>query len=564
MPRHSATHLLDQLDESRRQFGSNADRTTHRLLKQLGGTNFNNPEELLRFHELLLFVVAYPQNSLNRNTAESLLRSFARRIDRLRKLDADLSSLETPEVSGIDGCWVTDTFTFPIVRWLAERFPRKLEFDWEWFEGDNRLGESWPRFMPLLEEDAYVEAHVPFRDWLNAARSGNEVAWLINQFRSLGSSDLDRAEIYDSLGLYVQWTPPYRSTRTGMRLPGRQVFYHRAPLIRRKEVSLEQELNSPPPSLTKLTEQEGTRILDMAREASTLRYRELYGFTHGDARRVLKAEIGRGVELFISGLPPEKRLPLRAYHAAMIFKNGVPVGYFEGLSLCERMESGFNLYYTFRDGETAWLYARLLNVFHHLLGVNSFAIDPYQVGFENEEGIESGAFWFYRKLGFRPTDRDVAKLTERQEEKLSKRQGYRTSAATLRKLAVSPMIYEMDAARRGDWDGFHIRNIGLAAQRMMSKNYDGNSEAFRKAAMKTVAGQLGIHVTSLKAEQLKVYSDFFVTLSLVPDLSTWSREDKAGVLKIIKAKASADEADYLKMMQRHQRLRRAVIDLGTH
>ncbi len=48
----------------------------------------------------------------------------------------------------------------------------------------------------------------------------------------------------------------------------------------------------------------------------------------------------------------------------MIYKNGVPIGYFEGLSLFERMESGFNLYYTFRDGETAWLYARTLNVMH--------------------------------------------------------------------------------------------------------------------------------------------------------------------------------------------------------
>lgn len=562
MPRQSPTRLLDHLDESKREFGTSADETTHRLLKQLGQTNFNNPEELLRFHELLLFVVAYPQNSLNRNTAESLLRSFARRIDRLRKLDADLTMLETPEVSGIDGMWVTDTFTFPIVRWLAERFPRRVKFDWEWFESENRLGESWPRFMPLLEEDAYVEANVPFRDWLNAARRGNEVVWLINQFRSLPSSDLEKAEIYDSLGLYVQWTPPHRSTRTGMRLSTRDVFYHRGPLIRRKDVSLEQELNSPPPPLTKLTEQEGTRILDMAREASTLRYRELYGFTNGDALRVLKAELGRGMELFLSGLPPEKRLPLRAYHAAMIFKNGVPVGYFEGLSLCERMESGFNLYYTFRDGETAWLYARLLNVFHHLLGVTSFAIDPYQVGYENEEGIESGAFWFYRKLGFRPTHRDVAKLTEREEEKLSNRQGYRTNAAKLRKLAVSPMIYEMDAARRGDWDGFHIRNIGLAAQRIMSKSHNGNSEALRKAAMKTVARQLGVDVTSLRPEQLKVYSDFAVTLSLVPDVSTWSREEKAGVTKIIKAKASADEAGYLKTMQRHERLRRAVIDLG--
>ena len=147
----------------------------------------------------------------------------------------------------------------------------------------------------------------------------------------------------------------------------------------------------------------------MTRETSTLRYRELYGFTHGDAKRVFQVSIGRGVDLFLMGVSPGLRLPLRAYHAAMIFKNGVPVGYFEGLSLFERMESGFNLYYSFRDGETAWLYARTLNIFRHLLGVTAFSLDPYQIGYENEEGIESGAFWFYRKLGFRPNTAGLAR-----------------------------------------------------------------------------------------------------------------------------------------------------------
>jgi len=52
------------------------------------------------------------------------------------------------------------------------------------------------------------------------------------------------------------------------------------------------------------------------------------------------------------------------------------------------MESGFNLYYTFRDGETAWLYARILNVMHHFAKVTAFSLDPYQIGFEKEEGIE--------------------------------------------------------------------------------------------------------------------------------------------------------------------------------
>src|SRR6185503_6331507 len=171
----------------------------------------------------------------------------------------------------------------------------------------------------------------------------------------------------------------------------------------------------------KLSEKQGEKALDMARDASTIRYRELYGFTHGDPKHVYHAELGRGVELFLMGLPPEKRLPLRAAHAAMIYKNGVPIGYFESLTLFERMESGFNLYYTFRDGETAWLYARVLNVMHHFTGATAFSLDPYQIGYENEEGIESGAFWFYRKLGFRPTRRDLLALAEKEEQKIATR-----------------------------------------------------------------------------------------------------------------------------------------------
>ena len=163
----------------------------------------------------------------------------------------------------------------------------------------------------------------------------------------------------------------------------------------------------------------------------------------------------------------------------MIFKNGVPVGYFEGLSIFERMESGFNLYYTFRDGETAWLYAKLLNIFRHLLGVTAFSIDPYQIGFENEEGIESGAFWFYRKLGFRPTRPEIMKLVLNEEKKIATRKDYRTPARTLRKLAAGPMIFELDETAMGDWDRFAVRNIGLAVQRRMAASRAANAQRFR-------------------------------------------------------------------------------------
>src|SRR6185436_18200990 len=261
--------------------------------------------------------------------------------------------------------------------------------------------------------------------------------------------------------LHVTWQFGVAASRTAMKSLRKKVFFHRQPLIKRREISLAAELNGPNIPFERLKLAEGEKFLDMARETSAVRYRELHGFAHGDAARVLRAELGRGTEAFVMGVPPAHRLPLRAYHAALILKNGVPVAYFEGLSMFERMESGFNLYYTFRDGETAWLYARILHLMRQLLGVTVFSIDPYQVGHENEEGIESGAFWFYRKLGFRPVREHLIKRMQTEELKLAKDRSYRTTPRTLRNLAAGHMVYETPGAivRPGDWDRFETRNI---------------------------------------------------------------------------------------------------------
>jgi hypothetical protein len=468
-----------------------------------------------------------------------------------------------PEVSGIAGTSVTDTFSYPIVRWLVYTQPRRVNLAWDWFEDENRLAQIWPRFMPLLEEDGAVEANVPYQAWLRLAKGAQQdLVWLIQQFEALPFTDKQRTELFDAQKLYVEWTPPYRATRTGMRLATRKVFYHTAPLIQRREVSLQGELEAPAPQLKKLTRKQGAALLEMARETSTVRYRELYGFTHGDPRTMLQAELGRGVSLFVSSLPRGCRLPLRAYHAAMIFKNGIPVGYFEGLSLFERMESGFNFYYTFREGETAWIYARTLNVFRHLLGVTAFSLDPYQIGHENEEGIESGAFWFYRKLGFRPTQPDIEKLTIVEEQKIASRASYRTSARTLRRLAAGSMIWELDKTRRGDWDRFQVRNIGFNVQRQLAREFQ-DAGKMRQAGLEKLNRVLGFSLKEWNAEETKAVAEVAVALALIPDLERWSGAEKHLLARIIRAKVSGDEAQYLKLQQRHERLRAAFIKLGS-
>jgi len=564
VPGDNINRVLAQLDESKNRFDEVGARRTEAVLRRVKQLQFNTADALIRFHEILLFLRAYPQSSRIAQLSESLLHDFGARVQLLVKHGADISSLNSVEVSGIVGTAVTDTFSYFIVSWLLLRHPRQIEFYWEWFEDPNRLGATWPRFMPLIEEDAQVEANVFYRDWLRAARDGErELPWLITRFQRMVATVEEQAELYDGLRLYVRWRPGYRASRTGMRLPVRRLFFHRNPLIQRRDVRFREVLQSVAPELVRLNASQGERILDMARETSTVRYRELYGFTHGDPKRVWRASIGRGVDIFLMGVPAEKRLPLRAYHAALIFKNGVPVGYFEGLSLFERMESGFNMYYTFREGETAWLYARTLNMFRHLLGVTAFSIDPYQIGYENEEGIESGAFWFYRKLGFRPMTAALLKLTLNEERRISQRSSYRTSAKTLRKLAEGPMILELEQSRSGDWDRFQIRRIGLAVQRLMAQRYMGDSARMRREAGERLARVLGLGGKDLAPYESRIWSDFAVALALIPNLNQWSKRDKSTLKQLISAKAGVNEVRYLKSMQRHERLRREFIRLGN-
>ena len=528
-------------------------------------TPATDAKQLIELHERLLFQRAYPRNQHELKRAESALKQISSRVGELREAEVDLSPFDDPEVSGIAGTSVTSNFSYPIVRWLARKYPRQLSIDWDWIENEEQWGAILPRFLPLLEDDAMVEAHVPLRQWLRAASGRqNEIVWLIDRFETLNVPEKAKTELYEALKLHLTWRFPFRASRTGMKGPARKVFFHREPLIQRRDVSLANELSSPAIPIKRLSQREGERILDMARETSAVRYRELHGFTYGDAARVIKAELGRGTEAFVFAVPPEHRLPLRAYHAALILKNGVPVAYFEGLSLFERMESGFNLYYTFRECETAWLYARVLRLMRQLLGVTVFSIEPYQIGHENEEGIESGAFWFYRKLGFRPVQPDIMKLTRVEERKMAKNPRHRTSARALRKLAAGHMVFETPGTnnKSGEWDRFEARNIGLAVQRRMAREFGGDAEKMRAESTDLVRRALNLEA-SKNENAAKLFGDLGMVFGMIPELQEWSFADKQLAASVLSAKAAPDETKYLAQMQKHALLRAFFIRLGS-
>src|SRR6266545_5063346 len=500
----SLERLLARLENAKRRRPGAGEAA--RALRSLRSRAFSDASSLIRFHDAVLFLRAYPHSRAVLRVCENILSTFLLRVEKLAASGADLSAFDHPEVSGISGTSVTTDYSYDVVRWLKRRFGRRVAIDWEGYEADDRLRALLPAFLPLLAEEALEDANVPYRDYLQARlRRGfggqDDLSWLLERIDSLALPAGEKAERYDALGLSIVWKlGGGRATRTRMRHPARRVFFHDEPLMTRRDVSLAEEFASPPLPIRRLSRREAAAILETAREAKALRYREYYAFTYGDLGSILQADVGRGLEITLVGAEADRRLPLRASYGGFLVKNGVPIGYFEALAFFERMEVGFNLYYAFREGESAWTFARSLKFLRQALGVTSFSLDPYQIGYENEEAIASGAFWFYRKLGFRSTDRQLRVLTAREEAKLAADSAYRTPSSVLRRLAAHNLLYDVESSGnpksriqnpKSDWDRFHVRNIALAVVRRMAREIGGDAARIRSASQRRVARALG-------------------------------------------------------------------------
>jgi hypothetical protein len=511
-----------------------------------------------------MFIRSHPQNRAAFQAAERLLSDFVQRVSDLRASGAEMTPFDYIENSGIAGTVISGTFSYDIARFLVDRYPTLVDANWDEPEKPERLGATLPRFLPLLYEDSLVEANIPYLAWIDeATKTRRRLVWLMRQFGLLNVDARLKAELYDSLGSRIHWElGNSRASRTRNTRRVQKIFYHNGPLIRRSEVLLDREFQAPPFELKKLSCAEGKDMQDMLRATTTVRYRELYGITHGDPDSVVRAEVGRGVEIFLWGLPPERRLPLRAYHAGFTLKNGVPINYIEGITIAERMEIGFNTFYTFREGESAWVYATVLRLLHQVVGVTCISIDPYQLGFHNDEAIESGAFWFYRKLGFRPTRPELAKLMAAEERKIAADPKYRSPARVLKRLSAGNVVYEAPDAPRGDWDRFAIRNVGLAVQRRMSREFDGDASRIRAASAEEIARVLEIRLSGNSEPEQKAFEDLSLVLALIPGLPEWTRREKQKVLQIVRAKTEADESNYARLLNQHPKLRTAIIKLG--
>ncbi|MGH7334711.1 MAG: hypothetical protein ACREKS_18590 [Candidatus Rokuibacteriota bacterium] len=558
--------LVDQLVDLAPRVSPAASGAKARVLERLETVAIGVPRVLRRYHEALCYLQAYPDDPRVLVRVDQALAAWGARIGRLsRHARARLAD------SGIAGTVLSYPFGFAMARWLATRVPRQVRIVWGGAEEGERLEETLSLLVTRIEGEAFTEGGPGWRRWLRIAagsRRLTELQLLIEVFERAHVEGPTRDWLFESLGLTLEWrlsaTGPSR-THARLAWPSpltvetngygrllanrgrRQWRHHLAQTVRRALA-----LRPAPPALA-------ASLIEAARIAMATRARELFAFSYANPHDVLVADPERGLRIALIGLLPSQRLPLEAYYAFLVLRNGVPVSYGGGWYLFETLEIGFNVFESFRHGESSHLAGQVLRVYRQAFPMRAVVVDRYQIGDQNDEALRSGALYFYQRLGFRPTDPATRRLLEAERAKVARDPHYRSPRSVLRRLARSDLV--LGLTRAAPPRRVRTGVLASAVSDHVARHFAGDRAAATRLAMARVGRLLGAWRQRAWPPAHAAFETFSLVLGLVPDLAQWPTTDRRALARIVEAKVGADERAYAGLMDAHHRLRGALAQL---
>jgi hypothetical protein len=171
------------------------------------------------------------------------------------------------------------------------------------------------------------------------------------------------------------------------------------------------------------------------------------------------------------------------------------------------------------------------------------------MGEDNEDAIESGAFWFYRKLGFATTNPRVEALARAEEARMRAEPEYRSDKSTLRRLSHTEAVLDLSSGRYRPLD---FGKLAVLESRHIEARFGGDRKEAERRSASWIGRVLGITRIGTGARRLSPL------LSLVPEVSRWSVRDKARLAKALRAKDAVSEVPAANAFNAHQTLRRAL------
>ena len=556
--RVSASTLLRRLERIKDDYSPEATGRKLGWLRELDRRRLSKAKEVYRLHEVLSFLHAYPDDRQVRARVEQMLKHFSKRSD-LHRFAATLAD------TGIEGTPINYSFYWATALWLETKWPGCLSIDWKMFKnGDELWGVLYP-LLPFAESLALDEANLKPRELLEWLKHPNETdaGFLVRRVSKSLGDDSTRETVYEDLDVPCKLSPgPGTPARTPARYKPSPVVFQSGPLDRSRP-DLKKESLLPPQTERPVSPREGRKLIEMARKTMVTRSRDLYVFQNGDENDVRLIDFGDGLQFAAIGLRPEYRLMLDSVYGFLTLKNGIPIGYVLTRSYFNSSEVAYNVFETFRGGESARIYGRVLAMTRHLFGADAFTVDPYQMGHKNVEGLKSGAWWFYYKLGFRPLDPEVKRLLRAELARMRRNPRHRSSQATLNRLSSRNMFFFLGRSRKDIRGIISLENIGLAVSRYLALRFGADRERATQVCEKEAARLLSIRsFRGFTAGERLAWNRWSPLILTLPGVERWTREEKHALAKVARSKGGRWESDYLRIFDNHRKLRRALLTLA--
>lgn len=491
--KESITVLLDRLKAASNRFGEDAALQKKTALEALSKHERFSFKSLLHYHDALLFLSAYPENQeLFIYTKQELIRVS----ELIKKINNGRHPIHQEQLdrSGIVYTKTQGAFSFELIRWLYQTFPNQVSL--------HSLDESGIHPQQVLKNAlAELEFELAANDslsplnWLEqACGTKNKKAllwWIISQFERLKIDDLTRDYLFDSLKIYIEISAsdPLLS-RTFGRAQSSDLFFHADGLV--KKIDHLALLNTPIPKKKKLNDTESRALISTSRVALALLNRETDPITYCQPKQIEYYELGRGLSIALFSMNANRRLPLESYIGYMMFKNGLPMAYGGCWIFGKRALVGINIFEPFRGGESAYVFAQILRTYRQRFGIDYFEVEPYQFGKDNPEGIQSGAFWFYYRFGFRPLNSDLANLAAQEHLLIQNKKGYRTSFHTLKELTKSNVAWNIGGIKTP----VNPSEISHSISKHITTSYAGDRTKAEQDAFKETIRFLNIKSTA--------------------------------------------------------------------
>jgi hypothetical protein len=548
-PAQVAPSALEELQRLQVEFGAAAAARKLELLRRLARARLRTAEQVKRLHEALCVLRAYPDNARVLAAVERALAAFARRADLRAHRDALYAT-------GIAGTTLWFPFFYPTARWLAARWPALLRFD----RSDTAAGDHLARALPLLvtRSEAQAVRNLPGYaaiDLLRAKRT-TDATFLVRRVEAMPGSEATREAFYDAINPSCELLPAADTpARTHAKLAGMPIVYRSTPPVRARP-DLRRELARPPVAVRALSARAGREVIALARCAMATRQRDLDAFAYGDARAVTLVDDGAGLAFAFNGMQTERRAPIAAIYGGLILRNGVPVGYAQADLVGRAAALAFNVFETFRGLEAPFLFARCVAALHHAFGATMFSIEPYQLGAGNDEALDSGAWWFYFKLGFRPRDAATRALARAELARLRADPKHRSDRAALAQLARRHLFFEADPGRPTPLPP--LAAIGGRVARKLSLAAGADRERAVDLCERALRAHCGIASRADFTAGERWAWRQWAPLAALLDLARWSTGERAALVALVRAKGGRDEREYVARFAAHARLQREL------